>query len=223
MPKGAWFCNRCKWARRVAREAIAGTSTTAEDAITSAPCHFCHQREGAMKPDRDRALWAHVGCVWYDPDAFFADPGTMQPFAFRRAPTPERAAPGGCGLCEDKQAAGGGGGLTIQCQWLGCQERFHARCAQRMWCFRCPAFHQSKSPAHPLYKTQHTHCHTGKGGYLGMEPVFGGLLIEAYCHAHKDERLDPSVLVARAREALEEGPPPLVDALDEMEVRWLVG
>lgn len=51
-----------------------------------------------------------------------------------------------------------------------------------------------------------------------MEPVFGGLLIEAYCHAHKEERLDPSVLVARAREALEDGPPPLVDALDEMEV-----
>lgn len=52
-----------------------------------------------------------------------------------------------------------------------------------------------------------------------MEPVFGGLLIEAYCDQHKDERLDPSVLVARAREALEDGPPDLLDVLDEMEVR----
>jgi hypothetical protein len=56
----------------------------------------------------------------------------------------------------------------------------------------------------------------GKGGYLAMEPVFGGLLTEAYCRQHKDERLDPSVLVARARDALEDGP--LVQALDDMEV-----
>lgn len=55
-----------------------------------------------------------------------------------------------------------------------------------------------------------------------MEPVFGGLLTEAYCHEHKDERLHPSVLVARAREALQEGPLPLVEALDEIEVRACV-
>ena len=35
-----------------------------------------------------------------------------------------------------------------------------------------------------------------------MEPVFGGLLTEAYCPEHKNERLDPSVLVARAKAAL---------------------
>ena len=63
-------------------------------------------------------------------------------------------------------------GVCIHCKWPGCDRLFHARCAQR------------------------------GGGYLNMEPLLGGLLIQAYCSVHKDERLDPMSLVVNAKQGL---------------------
>lgn len=31
-------------------------------------CYFCRQTRGAMKSTKDGRTWAHVQCVWYDPD-----------------------------------------------------------------------------------------------------------------------------------------------------------
>lgn len=39
-----------------------------------------------------------------------------------------------------------------------------------------------------------------------MEAVFGILLTEVYCHHHKDERLDPTYIVGRAKMAMKKTP-----------------
>ena len=120
MPKGQWFCDRCKYKRRCAREGL----VAAGDEAALACCHFCRQRDGAMKGDRERRLWGHVACVWYDPDALFEDPAKMAPVIFQRPPAPSRGARA-CAVCHLAE------GLTIPCLWPGCDKPVHARCAQR--------------------------------------------------------------------------------------------
>ena len=133
-----------------------------------------------MKSSKDKQVWGHVTCVWYDPDAFFQDPTKMAPIVFRR-PKPDLARKKPCSICRVPD------GLCIQCRWPECKQRIHARCAQR------------------------------SGGYLAMEPLFGGLLTEAYCETHREKRLDPLSLVRLAKHALRRTP--LSAAINAIEKR----
>jgi hypothetical protein len=50
-----------------------------------------------------------------------------------------------------------------------------------------------------------------------MEPLFGGLLTEAYCETHREKRLDPLSLVRLAKHALRRTP--LSAAINAIEKR----
>jgi len=78
---------------------------------------------GAMKSSKDKKLWGHVTCVWYDLDAFFQDPARMAPIVFHRVKQQGKGSV--CGICEKE------GGFCVPCRWPECKGEVHARCAQQ--------------------------------------------------------------------------------------------
>ncbi len=131
--KGKWFCDKCKWQKAAVTGSQSSSSASSATASASAAggahrpsppspitCHFCLQSNGAMKSSKDKTLWGHVTCVWYDPNAFFKDPARMAPIIFHRVKQQVKECV--CGICKKE------GGLAIPCRWPECQTKVHARC-----------------------------------------------------------------------------------------------
>ncbi len=110
VPKGDWYCQRC---------------TLSSENSQDIRCSICRLAGGAMKLLRVPGKadeWAHVLCVWWDPDTIVENIQDMEPLKIVRPPKHERQQT--CTLC------GRPGKRLIQCHWASCNQWFHAICAR---------------------------------------------------------------------------------------------
>lgn len=125
IPEGDWFCGVCEEElEQQSQNRDLDERSNMEVEQVSFECFLCGQSGGAMRPTQDKKAWAHVSCVWWDPDVIFDDATAMQPVTFcRPIPQSRRAA---CSVCRKSR------GAVISCRWAkGCTRVFHARCAHQ--------------------------------------------------------------------------------------------
>ncbi|KDO26531.1 hypothetical protein SPRG_07933 [Saprolegnia parasitica CBS 223.65] len=116
VPSGDWFCHRCV--------ELKDTTIPSNTMV----CYLCQRYGGAMKPlrtlsPRGTQAWAHVLCVWWDPDVLIEDMGRMEPLSVVHEPLAERRQ-SPCVLCGRSE------GWHIKCHWTHCNAYFHAICAR---------------------------------------------------------------------------------------------
>ena len=116
VPKGDWFCDRCKGAK-----------------TKPVKCVACPHPFGAFKRTEDKnnrldGKWAHVLCTLYLPETGFRDPEKLERAAGFDLINKDRIEKLKCGICKDD--ASRRMGAKIQCAAPRCHRAFHVTCAQ---------------------------------------------------------------------------------------------
>ncbi|OQR70181.1 protein Jade-1-like [Tropilaelaps mercedesae] len=108
VPAGSWLCAPC-----------------ARGYSAKPPCALCPSADGALKPDADADLWAHVTCALWIPEITIGTPELMEPLQnLHRIPSWRRRLT--CSVCGRE-----GRGACIQCSFDGCATAYHVTCAQK--------------------------------------------------------------------------------------------
>ncbi|XP_028967944.1 protein Jade-3 [Galendromus occidentalis] len=108
VPAGSWLCVPCARGYNIKPE-----------------CALCPTLGGALKPDADLDLWAHVACALWVPEVTIGDPELMQPLQnLHRLPAWRRKLK--CTICRKDFI-----GVCIQCCVKGCDIAYHVTCAQK--------------------------------------------------------------------------------------------
>ncbi|XP_022711059.1 PHD finger protein rhinoceros-like isoform X2 [Varroa jacobsoni] len=108
VPAGSWLCAPC-----------------ARGYSAKPACALCPLEDGALKPDADADLWAHVTCALWIPEVTIGTPELMEPLQnLHKIPTWRRRLT--CSVCGCE-----GQGACIQCSFENCKAAYHVTCAQK--------------------------------------------------------------------------------------------